>query len=222
MMDKQLNNSIEHESFLHKESKKEKVKATFSLLDHFVKVYNSGESYVKRGITLFGLGTIFAGVAFGTGQQLPSSEVKTSNKTASTAPTTQPTVIYVPMPTVGQATTPSQPSAKTTSPTNSVTKTQQKVTAQPVAAPIQPKPTVNPAPASPTTSQPSVAPKPSVNSVPSNSPKQVQETIAQVRQTVEPVKEIGGAIAEVKQAVPIFKEIVAPPSTTQTPDEQND
>ncbi|MCU0537804.1 MAG: hypothetical protein MUD14_28285 [Hydrococcus sp. Prado102] len=70
---------------------KERVKAGFSVLDHFVKIYNSSETYIKRGLTLFGLGSILAGATFGGGQQLPSSQQNTSVERS-------PSIIYVQVP----------------------------------------------------------------------------------------------------------------------------
>jgi hypothetical protein len=77
---------------LEKNLSKEQVKAGFSLLDHFVKLYNSGDTYIKRGLTLFGLGSILAGATFGGGQQLPSSQHNTSVERS-------PSIIYVQVPT---------------------------------------------------------------------------------------------------------------------------
>lgn len=54
--------------------KNNRVKATFSLLDHAVKIYNDTETYIKRGVTLFGLGTVIAGASFSAGQHLPNSQ----------------------------------------------------------------------------------------------------------------------------------------------------
>ncbi|MGK7935113.1 MAG: hypothetical protein AB4206_04820 [Xenococcaceae cyanobacterium] len=91
--------------------KKERVKATFSLLNHLVKAYNEVETYVKRGITLFGLGSIIAGVSFGAGQQVSQKETdmlnSLNNSSTSqvqsapqqvinpTLPNGQPSVIYL-------------------------------------------------------------------------------------------------------------------------------
>ncbi|MDJ0632786.1 MAG: hypothetical protein QNJ34_06305 [Xenococcaceae cyanobacterium MO_188.B29] len=92
-------------------SKKERVKATFSLLNHLVKIYNEGETYVKRGLTLFGLGSIIAGVSFGAGQQVSQKETDVLNSLNNsstsqvqsnpqpvinhTLPNGQPSVIYL-------------------------------------------------------------------------------------------------------------------------------
>ena len=91
--------------------KKERVKATFSLLNHLVKAYNEVETYVKRGITLFGLGSVIAGVSFGAGQQVSQKEIdmlnslnNSSNSQVQSAPQQvinhtlpngQPSVIYL-------------------------------------------------------------------------------------------------------------------------------
>lgn len=77
---------------LEKSISKERVKASFSVLDHFVKIYNYGDTYIKRGLTLFGLGSILAGATFGGGQQLPSSQQNTSVERS-------PSIIYVQVPT---------------------------------------------------------------------------------------------------------------------------
>ena len=47
-----------------KDRQKDRAKAAFSLLDHFIKAYNNAETYIKRGLTLFGLGSIIAGASF--------------------------------------------------------------------------------------------------------------------------------------------------------------
>lgn len=86
---------------LEENQSKERVKAGFSVLDHFVKIYNSSETYIKRGLTLFGLGSILAGASFGGGQQLPSSQQNTSVGRS-------PSTIYVQVPTQPSASVPQQ------------------------------------------------------------------------------------------------------------------
>lgn len=80
-----------------KKVKTERVKATFHVLDHLLNIYNSSETYIKRGITLFGLGSVIAGVSFGAGQQINSTQsANTEQKVVSTPPT--PSVIYLQVP----------------------------------------------------------------------------------------------------------------------------
>ncbi|BAU64797.1 hypothetical protein STA3757_21730 [Stanieria sp. NIES-3757] len=104
------------------EQRTDRTKAAFSLLDHFVKAYNNGETYIKRGLTLFGLGSILAGASFSVGQRLPnhkvtlpqnSSDTPTANVSspstsqAPAQPAPQPQIIYITPPT--QAIAPASP-----------------------------------------------------------------------------------------------------------------
>jgi hypothetical protein len=75
---------------LKQDSKEQRIKATFSLLDHFVKAYNNGETFIKRGLTLFGLGSIIAGASFGAGQRLSTEEIKLPNQSADSTNVTLP------------------------------------------------------------------------------------------------------------------------------------
>ena len=207
------------------ESKKERVKATFSVLDRVVKAYNEGETYVKRGITLFGLGSLIAGISFGAGQQVSQREVNTANdlnnsSTAEVQPTPQPvpnhpvstpppSVIYLtPMPSQHSVIPSHTPVPTPTTPTVSNS------SVQPV-----PKPVPTPQPSKTTNSpvQPASNPTPqSQSSTITDSPEaepvvseppvleragSVSSVLSDVQQAVEPFQQVSGILSGLKQTV---------------------
>ncbi|MEM8675634.1 MAG: hypothetical protein AAGF83_17440 [Cyanobacteria bacterium P01_G01_bin.67] len=119
-----VNNSDAEKS---EDTKKERIKATFSLLDHTVslldhtvKIFNNTETYIKRSLTLFGLGTVMAGAAFSVGQRLfpstqpplPTSAPDTAAPEAPLNPSpqiNQPPIIYIQPPNELQKDLNSQP-----------------------------------------------------------------------------------------------------------------
>ena len=174
-----------------KNNRKERVKAGFNLLNHFVKIYNEGETYVKRGLTLFGFGSIIAGIAFGAGQQISQKEVNAVNDSTSavqstpqpainhTAPTPPPAVIYL-------APTPAPIAQPST-----ITNTSQ---AQPVpnsTPPSQPLTTTT----IPETE--TVVTKPPIP----NQSESISNVLTDVQQAVEPLQQMSGVLSGLKQTV---------------------
>lgn len=193
-----------------KKIKTERVKAAFNILDHFLTIYNSSETYLRRAITLFGLGTVIAGASFGAAQQINSTQQVGSNRESSSplsqqqsvdstsavapAPKPQaPSVIYVPVPANQTWTnhTPVQPSTSA----NSLTTTNQKQVVTPPPVNTQPKPSSTTTVTTATSDQPQVKsvkeeyPVESINSS-SDRLKLVKEDIQQAKQVVEDVQEI--------------------------------
>ncbi len=192
---------------------KNRTKATFSLLAHFVKVYNNTETYLKRGLTLFGLGSIIAGASFSVGQRLPNNEVtlpqnssdtpssnisSTSTPQPSVNPTPQPNypqpqIIYVTPPPIQSITVPNPEPTKTS--TLVEIKPKPVVTAPPstpktIPTKPQPEPVVTAPPSTPTNPQPEpVVTLPPINSLP------VPEELAQVKQKVDSFQQILGTIS---------------------------
>jgi hypothetical protein len=201
-----------------KKIKGERVKAAFNLLDHFLTIYNSSETYIRRAITLFGLGTVIAGVSFGAAQQINSTQQVTSNRESSSvlskqqpadstpavapAPKPQtPSVIYVPVPTNHTWTNHTPVQASTSANSLTTTNQQQVVTPQPVNT--QPQPNSVPTVPTATSDQPqvkSVKEEHPMESVDSNSdrPKSIKEDIEQAQQVVEDVKAITDVAAPLK------------------------
>lgn len=176
-------------NIVREEQRTDRTKAAFSLLDHFVKAYNNGETYIKRGLTLFGLGSILAGASFSVGQRLPnhkvtlpqnSSDTPTANVSSpsTSQPPAQPQIIYITPPT--QAIAPA-------SPTPEPNKTS-------ISVDSKPEPVVTPPPSTPTP-QP---PEPVVKTPPIQSPS-VPEELSQVKQTLDSVQQISGAMADIQQ-----------------------
>ncbi len=172
----------------HEDSQKNRIKATFSLLDHAVKIYNNTETYVKRGLTLFGLGTIIAGASFGAGQRLPNDKAIVSpnsfdtpaNNVANNS-TPQNPVNHSPQSNHSQP----QIIYLTPPPSQSITVPNSQPVANPPAVEQQPEPVANP---------------PAVDSLP------VSGELAQVKQTIESVQEISGTVANIKQdIIPLFE-----------------
>ena len=203
----------------NEDKQQNRIKATFSLLDHAVKAYNNSETYIKRGLTLFGLGSVIAGASFSVGQNVPSDRVSlsqnsdttpTSNLTSTSQPQQsanssfqqnppQPQVIYV--------TPPSQPiSVHNIQPINppvATNSTPKPVNTSATSAPenVSPKPvaTNTPAATNPT-------PKP-VNIPSSTNLPPISEELSQVKETVDSVQQISGAIAGIKKDItPLFGE----------------
>jgi hypothetical protein len=210
---------------LKQDSKEQRIKATFSLLDHFVKAYNNGETFIKRGLTLFGLGSIIAGASFGAGQRLSTEEIKLPNQSADstnvTLPSnTQPThhapsIIYVtphpsqqvfiptPTSTPSTATTNSESTPVVNSPTPSsqpVTKNsaenQTVATSSSESTPVVSSPTPSPQPVPKNSAE-----NQTVASSSSASSKPIVETLSEVQQVVEPIKEISNSVAQIKQGL---------------------
>jgi hypothetical protein len=188
---KTVANDIPKES---EEKQTSRTKAAFSLLDHFVKVYNNSETYIKRGLTLFGLGSILAGASFSVGQRLPNDKVTLPQNSSDTPTATvsspsnsqppaqpnhsQPQIIYITPPT--QAIAPA-------SPTPEPNKTS-------ISVDSKPEPVVTPPPST-STPQP---PEPVVKTPPIKSPS-VPEELSQVKQTLDSVQQISGAMADIQQ-----------------------
>ena len=160
--------------------KKERVKATFSLLNHLVKAYNEVETYVKRGITLFGLGSIIAGVSFGAGQQVSQKETdmlnSLNNSSTSqvqsapqqvinpTLPNGQPSVIYLAPVHSQHGFIPTHNPLPVTAPTNTTN------------LQVQPAPTPVPASKTATSSPVQPAPTPVATSTATSKPE-IQTTV---------------------------------------------
>ena len=178
---------------------KNRTKATFSLLDHCVKVYNDTETYIKRSFTLFGLGSIIAGASFSFGQGLSNNQVtlpqNTSDAPTSTLSSThtppqpvnltpQPQIIYItPPPT--QSITVQQPEVVVTSPT-SVTKN---------TSPIQQPEVVVTAPTSTPQNIPTAEASEPVVASPSTDSILVPEELSQVKQAADSLQQISGVIS---------------------------
>ena len=182
------------------EQRTDRTKAAFSLLDHFVKAYNNGETYIKRGLTLFGLGSILAGASFSVGQRLPNNEVtipqnssNTPTATVSSPSPSQPPVQPASQPQIIYITPPTQAIALP-SPTPEPNKTS-------ISVDSKPEPVVTTSPSS-STSQP---PKPIVKTPPIQSPS-VPEDLSQVKQRLDSVQQISGAMADIQQNLnPLFE-----------------
>lgn len=176
-----------------KDRQKNRAKATFSLLDHFVKVYNNAETYIKRSLTLFGLGSIIAGASFSVGQRLPSNEVtlpKSSSSTNTSSNFTsqpidsKPQIIYVTPPPNQPITSPHPEPTKTTSVESEPIVTSSSSPSETTPANRQPEPIVtsssSPSETTPANRQPEpLVTPPSIDSLPV--PKQLSE----VKQTVD-------------------------------------
>ncbi|MDJ0593392.1 MAG: hypothetical protein QNJ72_25965 [Pleurocapsa sp. MO_226.B13] len=197
-----------------KDNKKDRIKATFSILNHAVKIYNNTETYIKRGLTLFGLGTVIAGAAFNVGQRLPNNQTalpesssntptaevdntSTPQEPASLFPQSnpsQPQIIYLkPLPSQSVTIPHSEPSV---TPPPAAQQPPQPV-ATPPATQQPPQPVATP----PATQQP---PQPTVASTPSDS-LPVSEELSQVKQTVESVEKISDKVVNIKQdIIPLF------------------
>ncbi|AFZ34180.1 hypothetical protein Sta7437_0580 [Stanieria cyanosphaera PCC 7437] len=204
---KTVTNNIDQE---REEQQTNRTKAAFSLLDHFVKAYNNGETYIKRGLTLFGLGSILAGASFSVGQRLPNNEVtlpqnsntSTSNVSSpSTAqPAPQPQIIYITPPTQASADNTPEPN-KTSISVDS--KPEPVVTTPPPTPTSQPSESVVTTPPPTPTAQPS---EPVVTAPQIKSPS-VPKELSQVKQTLDSVQQISGAMTQLKQDFnPLFGE----------------
>ncbi len=210
-----------------KDSQKNRIKATFSLLDHVVRAYNNTETYIKRGLTLFGLGTVIAGASFGAGQRLPnnqvtlpqnSSDTQTVDVSTNSTPQQpvnqspqpnhlQPQIIYLTPPPSQPIIVPNTEPVVTPPPAEKqpepvVTPPPVEKQPEPVVTPPpvekQPEPVVTPPPA---TEQ---QPEPVVASPPIDSPS-VSEKLSQIKQKVDSVQQISGTVANIKQdIIPIF------------------
>ncbi len=206
----------------HQDRKKERIKATFSLLDRFIKVYNDTETYVKRAVTLFGIGSILAGASFSLGQRLPNNEVtipqnSSDRLTSDSIPQQpvnstsqpshpQPQIIYVTPPTQS-ITIPHSELIKTST---SIESTPKPVVDSPPATPkinpikSSPKPVVESPPSTPETHPIEPSPEPVAKSTPPD-PLPIPEELLEVKQTVDSVQQISGAIADIKQDLnPLF------------------
>ena len=191
----------------HEDKQKNRTRATFSLLDHFLRVYNNSETYIKRGLTLFGLGSVIAGASFGVGQRLPNNEAtlpqqysdspasslsstSTSQQPVNPTPqpnSSQPQIIYVTPPSTQSIIVPHPEPTKTLTSIES-----------------QPEPVVIPLPSTSKTSSTAQQPEPVETPSPVNS-LPVPEKVSQVKQTVDSVQQISGALADIKQDLnPLF------------------
>ncbi len=223
-----VENNVAKEREDNKEdNKKDRIKATFSILDHAVKIYNNTETYIKRGLTLFGLGTVIAGAAFNVGQRLPNDRA-TLPESSSNTPTaevdntstpqepaslfpqsnpSQPQIIYLkPLPSQSVTIPHSEPSV--TPPPAAQQPPKPVVT--PPAAQQPPQPVVTPPatqqPPQPVATPPAIQqpPQPTVASTPSDS-LPVSEELSQVKQTVESVEKISDKVVNIKQdIIPLF------------------
>jgi hypothetical protein len=197
-----------------------RTKAAFSLLDHFVKVYNNTETYIKRGLTLFGLGTILAGASFGVGQRLPHNEV-TLPENSSNTPTSNLSSTSTPQPPVNPTPQPHHPQPQiiyvTPPPTQSITVANPEPTKTSTSVESKPEPVVTTPPSTPTNQEPkpvvttppstptNQAPEPVVAAPPN--PLPVPEELSQVKQTVDSFEQVSGAIANIQQDLnPLFGE----------------
>ena len=201
------------------EKQKNRIKATFSLLDHAVKAYNSSETFIKRGLTLFGLGSVIAGASFSVGQNIASNQITLPQKSVDTLTPnlTSTSTFQKPLNSSSQTnppqTNPPQPQViYLTPPNQSITVHNQQPTNQSSRRAHQQSELVttnSPAPA------PSPAPTPapvnqaqkSVNTSPATNPKPIPDKQSQILETVESVQQISGAIADIKQDfTPLFGE----------------
>ena len=205
-------------------SKKERVKATFSILDRVVKAYNEGETYVKRGLTLFGLGSLIAGISFGAGQQISQQEVNTAKdvngdstaevRTTSqpiihhSIPTPPPSVIYV-TPVPGQHSFTHTPVPTATSPTVSNSSVQPALNPapKPQSSTITTNSSGQSAPQSIPSSKPSTIPdspevQPVVTKPPIiDRPESISSVLSDVQQAVEPLQQVSGIFSGLKETV---------------------
>lgn len=172
-----LENNVAKE---REDSQKNRVKATFSFLDHAMKIYNDTETYIKRGLTLFGLGTVIAGASFGAGQHLQSSPDTPTSDITPQQPvnhtpqpnTSQPQIIYVTPPPSQSGSVPHPEPAVSSPPVE-----QQPAPA--VTPPVEQQPT--PVVSSPPAEQ---QPAPAVHS------SLISEELSQVKQAVNSVTDI--------------------------------
>ncbi|MEM7759489.1 MAG: hypothetical protein AAF298_15385 [Cyanobacteria bacterium P01_A01_bin.40] len=173
-------------------TKKERIKATFSLLDHTVKIFNNTETYIKRSLTLFGLGTVMTGAAFSVGQRL--------------SPSTQPPL---PQPASDNAApeAPLNPSPQINQPPQIIyiqppNEPQQDLNSQPIPALPQQAPT--PVDTTPQTPQVATQPQPKVI-LPQVTSQPVQEKLSQAKETVYSIEQISYTLNDIQQdIVPFF------------------
>lgn len=204
-------------------NKKERVKAAFSLLNHLVKAYNLGERYIKRWLTLFGLGTVIAGISFEAGQQISQKEVNVTNGSSNTStsevqstpqpavnnhavPTVPPSIIYLaPAPNQHNFIPNYTPVSPETLNTTNNTAVQSPPTPTPTPStvinntPVQPAPAPIPTPSTVTTrskSEPVVTTPP----IPKQS-ESISNVLTEVEQAVKPLKEVSGMLSGLKQTV---------------------
>lgn len=201
-----------------------RIKATFSLLDHAVKAYNSSETFIKRSLTLFGLGSVIAGASFSIGQNISSNQVALPQQSVDT-PTHNLTSTSTPQKSLNSSsqTNPSQTNLSQpnppqtqviylTPPNQSITvHNQQPTTQSSIRAHQQSELIVTNSPApspssAPTPSPVNQAPKP-LNTSPAINPQPIPDKQSQIKETVETVQQISGAIAGIKQDfTPLFGE----------------
>lgn len=220
------NQTVAQNQAEEKNNNKERVKAAFSLLNHFVKVYNLGETYIKRWITLFGLGTVIAGISFGAGQQISQKEVDVTNGSNNTstsevqstpqpvnhnvAPTAPPSIIYlVPAPNQHNFIPTHTPVSPVRSDTSNNFQVQPAPAATPTPTPptitnntpVQPAPAATPTPIpSTTTTSPKVQPVVTTPPIPQQS-ESISNVITEVEQAVEPLKQASGILSDLKHTV---------------------
>lgn len=183
-----VNNSDAEKS---EDTKKERIKATFSLLDHTVKIFNNTETYIKRSLTLFGLGTVMAGAAFSVGQRLspstqpplPTSAPDTEAPEAPLNPSpqiNQPPIIYIQPPNEPQKDLNSQPT------------------------PVLPQQAPQPLDTAPQTPQVATQPQPEVTP-PQVTSQPIKEKLSQAKETVDSVEKISYTLKDIQQdIVPFF------------------
>ncbi len=205
-------------------NKKERVKAVFSVLDHVVKIYNSGESYIKRGLTLFGLGSIIAGVSFGASQQvnhtqkthsqpIHSQATATANQSSTpvVTPTNQtPQIIYVQVPANPNWNSPTP--VKTSTSASSVANTKQNQVIAPPPIKNQPKPIT----VANTKPKPAIAPPPaktkpkpiSVSSVVSDKSDRSQIKSVKAKPKVESAKSNSNNSKSIQKDIQEAKQVI--------------
>ncbi len=212
---------------------KNRTKATFSLLDHSIKIYNNTETYLKRGLTLFGLGSIIAGASFSVGQRLPNNEVTlpqnfsdtpSSNLSSTSTPQPpvnptpqlnypQPQIIYVTPPPMQSITVPKPKPIKTS--TLAEIKPEPVVTSPsstPKTIPTnpQPEPVVTSPSSTPKTTPTNPQPEPVVTSPPSIPKTTPTNPQPEPVVTLPPINSlpVPEELAQVKQKVDSFQQIL--------------
>lgn len=203
-----------------KQVKGERVKAAFNFLDHFLKIYNSSETYITRGIALFGLGSVIAGISFGVGQQINSTQQVNSDHQhqVSSAPTSQqsvnststvappptpqsPSVIYLPIP-ANQNWTNSTPVKVPTSVSSpAITNQKQAVTSPPVTTQSQPSDFHSVSTSISEVKQPEIEytkERPPVESVKqsSDNPKSITNDIQELKEVIKDVEQIAAPLED--------------------------